>query len=590
MNFLRNKDIIPEKTEDLLLMKKDLSKIFQICKIKKNETIKSNFSKLKTSVDTKILDQNKIIKNEISLCFIKNKNNPNNSMKFIYKSFKCKNTAFGQETFNLFDKAVKISKKTKSPEKIYNRKTKNQKSNKLIRPILVEDEPQENIQFKKIEKPTNFVNINIKNNYSVNSMFNNYIFSDIKNVNPINNTNNNIFSPFANYNQKNLFKEKINFNFKPFPFNEDFFKSNVIKFPFSSNNNTIINNPIINTDKLKKKDKFSISIATSPSQETTLEKNKFILIEGKKKKGRKSKILKNMNIVSKHTKFSSDNMMRKIKNKIIESSRLLINKILAEEIQKMKGKFQFPYIEFKKIKGSFGQELNIKFNLWFYQIKIKDIFSMEISNKYSSFEKTSNKELIDYIFSQGSINYFEKSKELLNMPFHQYYHDIFLGENKNWINNYNIKPEENKFEINYLLKCLEDENKDDSSNKIYVEKINRLAHEYEDFFLYKKMRNVDLGVKRNDFIKSFMNNTLKSDFTKYFEQVEAIKNFYEQRNNILIQKFPDLSKNVKINNIQKTDEHKNENKTDDILKNIIISISDDKNQFLERKRKLDNYN
>ena len=125
-----------------------------------------------------------------------------------------------------------------------------------------------------------------------------------------------------------------------------------------------------------------------------------------------------MNIASKHTKFSSDNMMRKIKNKIIESSRLLINKILAEEIQEMKGKFQFPYIEFKKIKGSFGQELIIKFNLWFYQIKIKDIFSMEISNKYSSLEKTSNKELIDYIFSQPNINYFEKSKELLNIAFH----------------------------------------------------------------------------------------------------------------------------------------------------------------------------
>ena len=140
------------------------------------------------------------------------------------------------------------------------------------------------------------------------------------------------------------------------------------------------------------------------------------------------------------------------------------------------------------------------------------------------------------------------------MPFHQYYHDIFLGENKNWINNYNIKPEEKKYEINYLLKCLEEENKNDSSNKIYLEKINRLAHEYEDFFLYKIMRNVDFGDKRNDFIKSFMNNTLKSDFTKYFEQVEAIKNTYKQRNNILIQKFPDLSKNVNINYIQKSDE------------------------------------
>ena len=40
-------------------------------------------------------------------------------MKFIYKSFKCKNTAFGQETFNLFDKAVKISKKTKSGENYF---------------------------------------------------------------------------------------------------------------------------------------------------------------------------------------------------------------------------------------------------------------------------------------------------------------------------------------------------------------------------------------------------------------------------------------------------------------------------------------
>jgi hypothetical protein len=60
--------------------------------------------------------------------------------------------------------------------------------------------------------------------------------------------------------------------------------------------------------------------------------------------------------------------------------------------------FQFPYTEFKKIKGSFSQELNIKFNLWFYQIKISDIFSMEVSTKYSTFERSSNKELIEYIF------------------------------------------------------------------------------------------------------------------------------------------------------------------------------------------------
>jgi len=58
--------------------------------------------------------------------------------------------------------------------------------------------------------------------------------------------------------------------------------------------------------------------------------------------------LKNLNIPSKHTKFSSDNMMRKIKNKIIESSRLLCNKILENEIKNLKVLFQFPYTDLKK--------------------------------------------------------------------------------------------------------------------------------------------------------------------------------------------------------------------------------------------------
>ena len=55
---------------------------------------------------------------------------------------------------------------------------------------------------------------------------------------------------------------------------------------------------------------------------------------------------------------------------------------------------------------------------------------MEISTKYSSFEKLSNKELIEYIFSKDNINNFPKSKKLINMPFHQYYHDIFLEKKR----------------------------------------------------------------------------------------------------------------------------------------------------------------
>ena len=255
--------------------------------------------------------------------------------------------------------------------------------------------------------------------------------------------------------------------------------------------------------------------------------------------------------------------------------RLLCNKILENEIKNLKELYQFPYTEFKKIKGSFSQELNIKFNLWFYQIKIKEIFSMEISTKYSSFEKSSNKELIEYIFSKENINYFPKLRELLNMPFHQYYHDIFLGEKKDLIKYYDIKGEENKYELNYLLKSLEEEDKDNNLNKIYVEKLGNLAKNYEGYFLFKKMRNVDLSEKKNDFIKQFMNNSLESDYLKYLEQVKQIKNYYDKRQNMIQNNFDD--KGI-------IEEKQHDVKNEDVLKNIIISIGEEKNQFLEKKR------
>ena len=446
---------------------------------------------------------------------------------------------------------------------------KNKKNISLIRPVFAEEGKDEKNSFITKGNVLNPININIKNNFKVNTIFNNYIFNDFKkNSGSINNNFKFSFSNFSKYPLTRL--ESI-----PFSNSEDFFKNSNINFQLSSIIGNKIDSSGINTNILKKKEKFNISLANSSSKETTLDKNKIVFLGGLKRKGRRSKNLKNLNIPSKHTKFSSDNMMRKIKNKIIESSRLLCNKILENEIKNLKELYQFPYTEFKKIKGSFSQELNIKFNLWFYQIKIKEIFSMEISTKYSSFEKTSNKELIDYIFSKDNINNFPKSKELLNMPFHQYYHDIFLGERKDWIKFYDIKGEENKYELNYLLKSLEEEDKDNNLNKIYIEKLGNLAKNYEGFFLFKKMRNVDLSDKKNDFIKQFMNNSLESDYSKYLSQVKQIKNFYDNRQNL-------TQNNIVNKGI--IEEKQSDVKKEDILNNIIISIGEEKNQFLDIKR------
>ena len=576
MNLYYANNIIIEKTENLALLGKSINKIFYTSKIKKQNIPNKTLS---TLGNLNIDDLSKITSKEINLYFCSSQKNKNIVVKDEYKPNKLTKTE--NEKNNLNESGVgKKNKKDKKNNKFLNKnkvnEQKNKNNNSLIRPIFAEEDHEEKNIFTNKGNFLNPININIKNNFKVNTIFNNFIFNDFqKNSGFI---NNNLKFSFNNLSKYPLTR----FENIPFSNSEDFFKNNKINFQLSSNIGNNINSSGINTNNLKKKEKFNISLGNSSSKDTTLEKNKIVFLGGLKKKGRRSKNLKNLNIPSKHTKFSPDNMMRKIKNKIIESSRLLCNKILENEIKNLKELYQSPYTEFKKIKGSFSQELNIKFNLWFYQIKIKEIFSMEISTKYSSFEKSSNKELIEYIFSKENINNFHKLKELLNMPFHLYYHDIFLGERKDWIIYYGI--EENKYELNYLLNSLEEEDKNNNLNKIYVEKLGNLAKNYEGFFLFKKMRNVDLSDKKNDFIKQFMNNSLESDYLKYLEQVKQIKNFYDNRQNML---------QNNIDNKDIIEEKQNDVKNEDILNNIIISIGEEKNQLLGKKRnpaKLSDFN
>ena len=576
MNLYYANNIIIEKTENLALLGKSINKIFYTSKIKKQNIPNKTLS---TLGNLNIDDLSKITSKEINLYFCSSQKNKNIVVKDEYKPNKLTKTENEKNNLNE-NKIDKKNKKDKKNNKFLNKnkvnEQKNKNNNSLIRPVFAEEDQEEKNIFTNKGNFLNPININIKNNFKVNTIFNNFIFNDFqKNSGFI---NNNLKFSFNNLSKYPLTR----FENIPFSNSEDFFKNNKIKFQLSSNIGNNINSSGINTNILKKKEKFNISLGNSSSKDTTLEKNKIVFLGSLKKKGRRSKNLKNLNIPSKHTKFSSDNMMRKIKNKIIESSRLLCNKLLENETKNLKELYQSPYTEFKKIKGSFSQELNIKFNLWFYQIKIKEIFSMEISTKYSSLEKSSNKELIEYIFSKENNNNFHKLKELLNMPFHQYYHDIFLGERKDWIIYYGI--EENKYELNYLLNSLEEEDKNNNLNKIYVEKLGNLAKNYEGFFLFKKMRNVDLSDKKNDFIKQFMNNSLESDYLKYLEQVKQIKNFYDNRQNML--------KN-NIDNKDIIEEKQNDVKNEDILNNIIISIGEEKNQLLGKKRnpaKLSDFN
>ena len=521
-----------------------------------------------------------------------------------------------------------LSKKSYKKElRKINKETINKKENKntLIKPIIFEENSSLNKNI--IQKPPTILNPI----FPIPNYFNRFNFPFGGLINP---------DLSKNFNK---FNQTINFKFPPMPINQNetnntLFKSqnptiiekqklfetkpintfNICKFPKNTN--------IFNNEKINISPNFCTESVQINNQNDLKPKNPTIKYINTRK-GRKSKNSKT-DQESKHTKFSEDNMMRKIKNKIIESSRLLVNKLFIDELKDVKDKVYFNCKEFRKIKGSFSQELNIKFNLYFYQMKIKEIFSLELSHKYTAIDNHSNKELINYIFSEPNKDLFPKTKKILDMPFHQYYHDIFLGEEKNWKQAYGIAEDDKKYQIEYLLESLKEEEGEDAiNNEAYAHSINNLARDYEKFFLSKKTRNVDLGNKKEDCIKSFMENTTQGQYQSYMDQLKQFQNFYKARNGTLGHeekriKFPFILKNVynkkdnlKINNkdnifecttafnsnpnsdsteLKQSIDKENENKSNTSQNNNEINfvVNNEKNddEFLGKKRKLEKEN
>lgn len=303
----------------------------------------------------------------------------------------------------------------------------------------------------------------------------------------------------------------------------------------------------------------------------------------KKNPGRKKK---NSGEIGIHNKFSKDNMMRKLKNKVMESARRLINKMIKIE----SGENYKEFGEMRKIQGIFCQELNIKFNFWFYVQTLKSIFQFKMSTKYSKGDFDSNCILINKIYSQQYINKFPKTIKLLEMMFHQYFHDIFLGE-KNWTNEFDIPKEENKFEINYCLKNKKNEKLDDF---YYLDKMNKLAKKYEVFFLNKNPRiYASKNEEKISQTREIIKNISQQDYERYkyyfvsksVFYIPDIKSSYEKYLNeykTIYQDNHDLNGNTTIKHVN------NENSCENNMNEFDKKIKDEKKIEIKCKNKSNN--
>ena len=460
----------------------------------------------------------------------------------------------------------------------------NKLTNKSLIPVPLFDEVNDfSRNYPYISSKDNLIPNSVPN--LIHQINSNYSFPELsikEKENNLYNNNNNLTNYFTNLSNITFLNQKRK---TPFVIDDEKKYANFkYKIFITTSNNEKSDEEKINSEINSEKNEYPKKVIFRMNKKFRNYKEERI----KKNPGRKKK---NSGEIGIHNKFSKDNMMRKLKNKVMESARRLINKMI-----KIESGEEYKYFgEMRKIQGVFCQELNIKFNFWFYVQKLKTIFQFKMSTKYSKGDFDSNAQLISKIYSEKYKNKFPRTIKLLDMMFHQYLHEIFLGE-KNWTNEFEISEEDNQFGINYFLKNKLDENKNDL---FYLEKMNKLAIKYELFFLNKNPRIYsNKNEEKISQIREIIKKISQQDYEKYkyyfisksVFYLPDIKSSYVQ----YLNKYKDIYQNsnfeikekTRYNNIFNTKAEQNfhENNQNENIKKIKIN-SNNKEMNIENEKK-----
>ena len=161
-------------------------------------------------------------------------------------------------------------------------------------------------------------------------------------------------------------------------------KSNV-KTNFTTNK--IKSNKIFSIQKINKIEKIN--------NENKKNKNNKIL-------GRKRKDEETEETEGTHTKLAGDNLTRRIKAKFFEAILFFINSSFEDMHIKAGKKTYFSKNNILlKITKEIVENTNIKFNLELLNSQLKDIFSNNVSKKYSNYGLDYNRKLIQKIYEEN---------------------------------------------------------------------------------------------------------------------------------------------------------------------------------------------
>ena len=127
--------------------------------------------------------------------------------------------------------------------------------------------------------------------------------------------------------------------------------------------------------------------------------------------GRKKKY---SNEKGKHTKYCEDNIIRKIKAGVLNIIYIFINNYIYKLYRGDLGQSIFKK-ELKRVNQK--QIIEDKHNKEFINKTLKDIFSEDISSKYSSFQRDHNKKLIEFLLNENNFEIRVKFNKIFSLTF-----------------------------------------------------------------------------------------------------------------------------------------------------------------------------
>lgn len=202
----------------------------------------------------------------------------------------------------------------------------------------------------------------------------------------------------------------------------------------------------------------------------------FNIIKVNKKMGRLVKHSRLRFDTVKHNKFSEDNIIRKIKANFHEKFFNYINKEYGEYFKK-KHRVKKMIKLIQRISPSESRKIKKEDNIKWFSMKLKDVFSVDLSTKCSKYDSDYNKKQIEMLYQKG-----EATKVI----------DIL---EKKVIDMYTIYSKDISIEGFETLKDdLEDikkkmeQNGEENIDK-YLESYKKIAQNLENIFVSKKPRN-----------------------------------------------------------------------------------------------------